>query len=255
MKVVSCYKLVPDVDTIKVNSDRTLDPGAADWEVGQYDLIGVEVATRLVEANEGSTLTALTAGGSITENSKLRKSILARGPQELKIVQDDAIVSADCYAVSSALAAAIKKIGDVDIVVFGEGSGDTYAQQTGSMVGAMLGWNTVNAVNKAEIVDGKLVVSRAIEECNETLEIALPAVISVSSDSCVPRLASMRDILQAGKKPVEVWSLGDVGASAESKVEVVSILAPEQTDRMKIVAGADNEEHINAVVQQMRSFM
>lgn len=255
MKVVSCYKLVPDVDTIKVNSDRTLDPGAADWEVGQYDLIGVEVATRLVEANEGSTLTALTAGGSITENSKLRKSILARGPQELKIVQDDAIASADCYAVSSTLAAAIKKIGDVDIVVFGEGSGDTYAQQTGSMVGAMLGWNTVNAVNKAEIVDGKLVVSRAIEECNETLEIALPAVISVSSDSCVPRLASMRDILQAGKKPVEVWSLGDVGASAESKVEVVSILAPEQTDRMKIVAGADNEEHINAVVQQMRSFM
>lgn len=255
MKVVSCYKLVPDVDTIKVNHDRTLDTSSASWEIGQYDLIGVEVATRIIEANEGSTLVALTAGGSITENSKLRKSILARGPKELKIVQDDAIADADCYTVSSILAAAIKKMGDVDLVVFGEGSGDNYAQQTGPMVGAMLGWNNVNAVSKADIVDGKLVVSRAIEECNETLEITLPAVISVSSDSCVPRLASMKDILQAGKKPVEVWSLEDVGVSAGNKVDTVSVLAPEQTDRMKVVAGADNEEHINTVVQQLRSFM
>ncbi|MBO5556423.1 MAG: putative electron transfer flavoprotein FixA [Oscillospiraceae bacterium] len=255
MKVVVCYKLVPDVDSIKVNGDRTIDVSGAEWAIGQYDLNAVETAARLVEANEGSSLIALTVGGAIVENTKLRKSILSRGPQEMKAVKDEAYEKADCFAIASTLAAAIRKIGDVDLVVFGEGSGDIYAQQTGSVVGALLGWNTLNAVNGVEVKDGKLEVSRATEDSNEVLEVGLPAALSVTSDICVPRLASMKDILQAGKKPFEIWAPADVGASAESKTCTESILAPEQTDRMKVVGKADDENHINAVVQQLRSFM
>lgn len=255
MKVVICYKLVPDVSNVKVKADRTLDLTECEWSISQYDLNAAEAANRLVEANEGSTLTALTAGGEITENSKLRKAILARGPHDLTIVRDDAVASADSFATAKVLAAAIKKLGDVDVVVFGEGSGDMYVQQTGNMVGAMLGWSTVNSVNAMSLSDGKLRVGRLIEECNENLEVELPAVISVTSDICPPRIASMRDILAAGKKPCQVWTCEEIGAGVENKSETESILAPVQTDRKKIIHGVGDEDHVNAVAAQLRALM
>ena len=164
MKVVICYKLVPDVSGIKVKSDRTLDLSACEWSISQYDLNATEAANRLVEANEGSTLIALTFGGDITENSKLRKAILARGPHELTVVKNDDAGSADTFATAKILAEAIKKLGDVDVVVFGEGSGDMYVQQTGNMVGAILGRNTVNSVNSLSMSGEKLLVGRLVEE-------------------------------------------------------------------------------------------
>lgn len=255
MKIIVCYKLVPEVSGVKVKPDKTLDMSSCEWSISQYDTNAVEAAARLAASVEGSTFTALTAGGSITDNTKLRKAILARGPQDLKVVCDDALNSADCYATARVLADAIKKMGDVDVVVFGEGSGDLYAQQTGNMVGAMLGWNTVNAVSDIKMGDNVLEVSRTIEECTENLLVGLPAALSVTSDICTPRIASMRDILAAGKKPVEVWSLDDLSSAVENKTVIESILAPDQTDRMKIVKEADDEEHIDAVVTQLRAYI
>ncbi len=255
MKVVICYKLVPDVSNVRVKADRTLDLSACEWSISQYDLNAAEAANRLVEANEGSHLTALTFGGEITDNSKLRKAILARGPHDLTIVKDDAAGSADTFATAKILAGAIKKLGDVDVVVFGEGSGDMYVQQTGNMVGALLGWNTVNSVNAMSAAGGKLQVGRLVEECTENLEIGLPAVVSVTSDICPPRIAAMRDILAAGKKPCQVWTCGDIGSGIENRAETESILAPMQTDRKKIVRSAGDEDHINAVAAVLRGLM
>lgn len=255
MKVVICYKLVPDVSNVKVKADRTLDLSECEWSISQYDLNATEAANRLVEANEGSTLTALTFGGAITDNSKLRKAILARGPHDLTIVKNDEAGAADTFATAKVLAEAIKKLGDVDVVVFGEGSGDMYVQQTGNMVGATLGWNTVNSVNALSAANGKLQVGRLVEECTENLELTLPAVISVTSDICPPRIAAMRDILAAGKKPCQVWTSDDIGTGIENKSCTESILAPMQTDRKKIVHGAGDEDHINAVAAVLRGLM
>jgi len=253
MKIVVCYKLVPSVETISSRPDRKLDFSAAEWEIGQYDLNAVEAATRLKEAAADNTLTALTYGGAATDNTKLRKGILSRGPMDLTIVKTDA-ADADGYHTASVLAEAIKKLGDVDVVVFGEGSGDMYAQQTGVIVGTLLGWNTVNAVSAIEAADGKLLVSRNLEDCVEKLEVALPAALSVSSDICIPRLTSMRDILAAGKKPVTVWQEAEV-CQAECKTVVESVLAPEQAARPNIVKAADDEEHVDAVVALLRSYI
>ena len=170
-------------------------------------------------------------------------------------MKDEAAGSADTYATAKILAEAIKKIGDVDVVVFGEGSGDMYVQQTGSMVGAMLGWNTVNSVNALSVADGKLNVGRLVEECTENLELTLPAAVSVTSDICPPKIAAMRDILAAGKKPCVAWTSEDVGTGIENKSVTESILAPMQTDRKKIVSGAADEDHINAVAAVLRSLM
>lgn len=255
MKVVICYKLVPDVSNVKVRADRTLDFSDCEWSVSQYDLNAAEAAFRLVQSVEGSTLTALTIGGEITENSKLRKAILARGPHDLAVVKTESADTLDCFATAKLIAAAVEKLGDVDLVVFGEGSGDMYMQQTGNLAGAMLDWSTVNSASTVSMTDGKLCVTRSVEEYNEELELALPAVVSVTSDICPARIASMRDILAAGKKPCQAWSADEVCTEAESKAHTESILAPMHTDRKQIVHTAADEEHIDVVVAQLRASM
>ena len=85
MKIIACYKIVPDEQSIKINGDRTLDTSAAEKVIGQYDLNAVEAGARLVESH-GGELIALTVGGAEVENSKLRKGILSRGPGSCVVV-------------------------------------------------------------------------------------------------------------------------------------------------------------------------
>ena len=240
MKIVSCYKLVPDEGGIAFNKNG-VDASAAEWQIGQYDLCAVEVGAQIAEKDAENKFYALTVGGDIVENSKLKKSILSRGPQEMVAVKDAAFETADSYAMAEALAAEVKALGDVDLVLFGEGSGDMYAQQTGILTGAILGWNTVNAVSK-------------LEDCVEVVKVALPAAVSVTSDICLPRLASMKEILKAGKKPSTIKSLADAGVSGESKVETVSVAAVKKTARdCEVVAGDD--AGIEQLVLKLRKFM
>ena len=253
MKIVSCYKLVPDEGAIAFNKNG-VDASAAEWQIGQYDLCAVEVGAQIAEKDAENKFYALTVGGDIVENSKLKKSILSRGPQEMVAVKDAAFETADSYAMAEALAAEVKALGDVDLVLFGEGSGDMYAQQTGILTGAILGWNTVNAVSKLEVVDGAVVVERKLEDCVEVVKVALPAAVSVTSDICLPRLASMKEILKAGKKPSTIKSLADAGVSGESKVETVSVAAVKKTARdCEVVAGDD--AGIEQLVLKLRKFM
>lgn len=249
MKVVACYKCVPSSESISVSRDRSLDMSQAQWEIGQYDLRAIEAASKL--AADGGVVVGLTAGGDIVDNSKMKKALLARGPQEMFGVRDEALDSADSVAVASVLASAIGKIGDVDLAIFGEGSGDMYVKQMGNITGALLGWTTVNAVCDIEPIEGGLRVKRVVDDGVETLEIGLPAALSVTADINVPRIPTMRDIMGAGKKPSTIWSLADVGASVCPTTETESILAPEGTDRKKIILSGCSED----VIQQFSSYL
>jgi len=240
MKIVACYKLVPDEAKISFKKEGAPDLSACEWQIGQYDLCAIEAVARIAEKTEGCQLYALTAGGEIVENSKLKKSVLSRGPHEMIAVKDEKLTHADSYATAQVLAAAIKEIGDVSLVVFGEGSGDVYTQQVGNMVGAILGWNTLNAVNSLELDGDKLLVQRNLEDCVEKLTVSMPAAISVSSDICVPRLASMKEIMKAGKKPSTIKALGDYGVSGDSSVQTVSLLAKSKAKRDCTVVAADD---------------
>ena len=251
MKYVVCYKLVPNESSIGVGGDKSLDFGGCEWEIGQYDLRAVETAAKLTEASPENVLIALTVGDAMVENSKLKKSILARGPQELLAVKSEKLANADSLATAQVLAEAIKKIGDVDAVFFGEGSGDLYSQQVGNMTGALLGWNTVNAASRVEADGDGLLVERNLEDCTEVLKVSLPAAVSVTSDSCVPRLASMKEILKAGKKPSTIEPLEGYQADGDRKVSQLSLKVLDKTAR-KCQIVSDDEEGLAAAVAWLR---
>lgn len=256
MKTLVCYKLVPEEEEIEVKRDWTLDLTKAQWKIGQYDLNAVEAGMKVKEESGGKgDIVVLTVGGEMVDNSKLKKAILSRGPAQMYGIRDEALTTADSYTTASVLKAGIEKIGDVDLVLCGEGSGDIYAQQVGAVLGALLGWPTVNAVSKITPGYGKITVERSLEDGVEVLEVDLPAVACVTTDINIPRIPTMKDILGAGKKPFTIWSLAEVGAEVVSGSETISTLAPDQTARLKIIIEGGSEESIDVLYNHMRKLV
>ncbi len=255
MKIVACVKVVPEEQDIVIESDNTLSFEKAELKVGQYDLNAVEAGVQLEEANGDSETIILTMGTSNLKNSKLQKAILSRGASQMFGVMVDSLESVDSYATAKNLAAAIRKIGNVDLVLCGEGSGDIYSQQVGPILGQLLGYVNLNAVSKITSKDGNLVVERTLEKEIEVLEVPLPAVLSVTSDINKARIPGLKDVLAASKKPVTLWGAADVEITNTSSIEIISTLAPPQADRKKIIFEGDSEENIAALFDHLRKVM
>lgn len=256
MKVIACYKLVSEEQDIAVNSDKSLDFSKAEPKVSQFDLNAIEEAVLLGAQIEGTSVVALSAGGKFLENSKARKDILSRGPDALNLVIDAKLDNALPHETARVLAAAASKLG-FDLIICGDGSGDLYAQQVGLLVGEQLKVPTINAVSKiVSVASSTITVERTLEDEVEVLEIPLPAVISVTPDINVPKIPTMKAILAAGKKPVNVMSAQDIGFSqAPDWVKMQAILAPAQTERKKIIIEGDGDEQLAAFAEHLRKIL
>jgi electron transfer flavoprotein beta subunit len=244
MRIVACIKAAPQDTDITVAADRSLDLSRAHWKIGAYDLNAVEAGRQLAD-QAGAELIGLSVGGEALSGPKLRKDVLSRGLDSLVGVPGDP--SADSFQTASVLADALAGLGEVDLVLLGAGSADRYSQQVGNQLGAILGRPTLNQVDHLELVGDHLRVRRLLEDAVQVIDVPLPAVLSVTSGLNTPRIAGMRDILAAGKKPVtEV-----VAAMPGGSTRLVSLLAPEQVDRAHaVVEGAPAE-----VAQQLAQFL
>lgn len=254
MKIVACYKLVPEDRDINVNSDLTLDLSKATWKVGDYDLTAIEMAMRIGEAQEGAEVVLLTYGGDVVTDQKLKKGVYARGPQMGYAVRDNEAFCSDSFGTARVLAAAIDKIGDVDLVVCGEGSGDIYSQQVAPILATLMNRPVVNAVKEASAEGGQLTVKRDLEDAVEVATLPLPAVVSTTSEACKPRIPGMKDILAAGKKEQVVWEIGEVLSDQPAlRKEVVNTLSPAQKERARtIFEGMDS---LDSFVDALRKVM
>lgn len=172
MKIITCFKLVPEEQDIVVTPEYTLNFDNADAKISQFDLNAIEAASQL--ATDDDEIAALTVGGSLLQNSKVRKDVLSRGPHSLYLVQDAQLEHALPLDTAKALAAAIEKIG-FDLLIFGEGSGDLYAQQVGLLVGEILQLPVINAVSAIQRQGNTLVIERTLEDDVEVIELSVPA--------------------------------------------------------------------------------
>ncbi len=199
MKIITCYKCVPDEQDIAINNaDGTLDFSKADSKISQYDLNAIEAACQLKQQLGDVQVVAMSVGGKALTNAKGAK-MSSRGPDELIVVIDDQFEQALPQQTASALAAAAQKSG-FDLLICGDGSSDLYAQQVGLLVGEALNIPAINGVSKIlSLTDSTLTVERELEDEVETLSILLPAVIAVSTDINTPQIPSMKAILGAAK--------------------------------------------------------
>ncbi len=249
MNIVVCLKISPDPEDLEIGNDGSVSAAHAEWKIGGFDLPALEAGVRLAEMHGGRVI-ALSIGPPPINQSKVRKDILSRGAEELVLVVDEALQDVSTAETARVLAAAIGKIEDVQLVLFGEGSADLYFQQTGVQVGERLGWVSLNAVRDVQWVEeGNLLVQRVLEQEIQVFEVPLPAALSVTSDICEPRLASMREILRASKKPVVEWSLADVGVeNLSASVEILAVQAPPRAARKGLILNGSVEEAVGSLV-------
>ena len=127
-----------------------------------------------------------------------------------------------------------------------EAGATLYAVSASNAKAAELGMPVINAVTSVKLEDGVAVVERTLPDVVEEIEVPLPAVVAVTPECAYPRIAGMREILAAGKKPATVSSAADAGVDVSAAVETVSVTAPEQDARKRQVFDMKNEGDFDA---------
>jgi len=215
LKIIACIKQVPDSEA-KVKAEG----GKASWGdaplvINPFDEFAVEGALQQKEA-QGGTVTALCIGPESAREAL--KHALAMGADEAILVSDPALTELDTLGAAHILAAAIQKIGSVDMVVFGRQTLDNASGLTPAQTARVLGWPMLGLAGQIKVDAGSVQVERVIEEGRQTVSAKLPAVISVVRSIGEPRYPSCMGIRKASKAEIPVWSLSDISASAPGAV-------------------------------------
>ena len=242
VNIVTLVKQSPDVEAVRIDPKTGApDLGGVGMKVSDYDKNGVEAAVQLKEKNAGTKVFAMSLGGAKLEESI--KEVLAMGCDEAVLLRDAAFDKADTAERARLLAAGVKKLGNVDLVIAAEESLDSHSAQTGPRVAEELGWPLVAYVNDNLRLEGRtLKATREVDEGLEEVEVELPAVITVLESLNTPRLPALMQILQAKNKPVKVLSAADLGAGdVAPKLERQKLVAPKNERKGIMLQGSPEE--------------
>jgi electron transfer flavoprotein beta subunit len=214
MRIVVLVKYVPDATGERAFvADGTVDRAAADGLLSELDEYAVEQALQVAEAGEDVDVVAMTLGPD--DAADAIKRALQMGATAGIHINDDAVHGSDVLATSAVLAAAIRKAAP-DLVICGMASTDGSMGVLPSMIAERLGWPAATLARTLTIESGTVTIRRDGDLASITVQADLPAVVSVTDQSGEARYPSMKGILAAKKKPVESWTLADLGVDAGS---------------------------------------
>ena len=218
MKIVVCIKHVPDVQ-----SERRLEGGrlvrGEDDVLNELDENAVEAAVCLAEEADGEVI-ALTMGPEDSEDGVRRA--LQMGADSGVVVADDALAGADVVTTARVLAAAIERIGEVDLVVTGMASLDAMTSMLPGALAAALRLPALTLANQLEVEGGAVTVTRTVGAVREVVSAPLPALVSVTDQANEPRYPNFAAMRAAKKKPIDFWEAYELGLEvADPAVRVV----------------------------------
>ncbi len=208
MKIIACIKQVPDSEAKVKAEGGQITWGDAPLVINPFDEYAVEGALQQKEATNG-TVTALCIGPESAREAL--KHALAMGADDAILVSDPALNNLDTQGAARVLAAAINKIGSVDMVIFGRQTLDSGSGLTPAQTARVLGWSLLGLAGQIKIEGRSVRVERVIEEGRQSVKANLPAVISVVQSIGEPRYPSFMGIRKASKAEIPVWSLSDLG--------------------------------------------
>ncbi len=234
MKIAVCIKRVPDMDLrFAIGAGgKALDPAGLKYDIADFDGYAVEVGLRLVEQQGPGEVVVVSVGPTAVQET-LRKALGMGADRAIQLSAED--VPFDGMAIARALAAELKD-GGYDLVLFGRMATDSANQTVGPMTAHLMGVPCVSAVSKLDIAAGKGRAERQLEGASETVEFPLPAVVTIDEGVARPRLPSLKGIMAAKKKPLEVKP----AQLGEARLTVQSIALPPDRPPGRIVGeGAD----------------
>ena len=214
MNIVVCVKYVPDATADRqFESDNTIDRVGVDGLLSELDEYAVEQALQIKEKNEGAEVTALCVGPEKAVDA-VRKA-LQMGADKGVHVLDDAIAGSDAMATSLVLAKAVEKVGPADLVVCGMASTDGAMSVVPAMLAERLNLPQVTLASVVETQGDQVRIKRDGDTATEVIGGTMPLVLSVTDQSGEARYPSFKGIMAAKKKPMETFSLADLGVEAD----------------------------------------
>lgn len=228
MDVIVCVKRVPDTETrIRLGDGAvSIDPNGVKFIISPYDEYAVEAALRTKEAVGAGEVTLLSMGDDAT--AETLRAGLAMGAD--KAVLLSGTVTMDGLATAKALAAELKER-SATLILFGVKAADDDQQQVGPMTATLLGLPCVTGVASFEVRADKVICHREVERGVEVVEVQLPGVVTITKGMYDPRYASLKGIMAAKKKPLELKT----AAVAESRLAVQKLAYPPERAAGRIV--------------------
>ena len=234
MKIAVCLKRVPEMELrFSISADRkSLEQGGLKYEISDFDGYALEIGLQLVErAGSGEVVVICLGPDGVQET--LRKALAMGAARAVQLKADE--VPVDGLAIATALAAELKT-GAYDLVLFGRMATDTASGTVGPMTAELLDLPCVTSISHLELADGRGTARRDLEGATETVQFPLPAVLTIDEGIARPRLATLKGIMAAKKKPLDVrpGQLGTVSLTVETMA-----LPPERIGGRIIGEGAD----------------
>src|SRR5690349_1103967 len=217
MNIVVCVKYVPDATADRqFESDNTVDRDGVDGLLSELDEYAVEQPLQIKEKSDNPDdvkVTALTIGPEKAAEA-VRKA-LQMGADEGVHVTDEAIAGSDAAATSLVLAKAVEKIGSPDLVMCGMASTDGSMSVVPAMLAERLSIPQVTLASVVETQGDQVRIKRDGDTATEVIGATMPLVLSVTDQSGEARYPSFKGIMAAKKKPMETYSLSDLGVEGD----------------------------------------
>ncbi|MFC1991522.1 electron transfer flavoprotein subunit beta/FixA family protein [Chloroflexota bacterium] len=251
MNIIVCCKQVIDPEAppasfkVDASSNKVVPPAGVPPVISPFDENAVEAALRIKDA-QGGKITALSLGVNLLRD--VVKKPLSMGADELVLLEDEAFADGDSWATAYALAMAIKKIGEFDLILCGRQAADWDGGQTGSGIAEFLGLPSVTLAKKIEVTDGKAIVERVTADGYEVVEVSTPALITVSNELGEPRYPTIKGIMASKRKEPIIWKPADIevdpsqlGATGR-RIKLVKLFQPVREGKCEMIEGETPEE-------------
>ena len=251
MNIFVCVKQVPDTETkVTPNSDGSyIETSSIKWIMNPYDEFAVEQALQVKTKHPDANVTVVRLGKA-RDSEALRTAMAMGADQAILIDADDHL---DPYITAKAIKGAILKTGKTpDLILTGKQAIDNDNLQVPSLLAQMMGLPSVNVVTNFEMEGTALTLKREVEGGTlEVYEVSLPSLVSCNKGLNTPRYASLPGIMKAKKKPLDTYSLTDVGVSdSDRRLKYSDFkLPPEKPPGKKFEATEEDKQ--TAVVSEV----
>jgi electron transfer flavoprotein beta subunit len=244
MKVLVGVKRVLDPQVkARVNADKTgIDLTNAKMTMNPFDENAVEEAIRLKEAGTAEEIVALSIGPAKAEETL--RNALALGADRAILVQTDEALE------PLAIAKIFKAIVDEEqpnLVMVGKQAIDDDCNQTGQMLSALLDWPQATFASKLEINGDTAKVTREVDAGLESIDVNMPAVVTVDLRLNEPRYASLPNVMKAKRKPLDKKALADLGLDTANRMTTLEVMEPPARDAGVLV------ESVSELVNKLKN--
>ncbi|MBV13376.1 MAG: electron transfer flavoprotein subunit beta [Flavobacteriaceae bacterium] len=236
MKVLVPIKRVVDYNVkVRPKSDESgVDLNNVKMAMNPFCEIAVEEAVKLKEAGSADEIIAVTIGTSASQEQL--RTALALGADRAILIETD--VEADPLGISKLLKAIVEKESP-DLIILGKQAIDGDNNQTGQMLGALLGYPQATFASEVNLEDGKAIVTREIDGGLQTISINMPAIVTTDLRLNEPRYASLPNIMKAKSKPLDVIAAADLGIDIAPRMTTLKVSLPAQREAGIMVETVD----------------